>query len=310
MTTQALIPHSASPVVVTATAATTDQQLVDSWLASLRSDHSRRNFATTAERFLAALACPLRHARVEDVRTALDLLSAGVSASTARQYLMRVKSLLSYAHKLGYTPFNAGVTITAPREIRGLAKRLVGELDVADLIRSSRSDRDYALVAVAYAAGLRVSEIVGLNCSDVIRQGSGRVQLHVVGKGGKERDVLLPETLGPVVLVFCEGRPSEAPLFVSRREGRRLTPRAVGYLIKRLARRSGVTDRISPHWLRHAHASHSLDRGAPVSLVAGTLGHGNIATTSAYLHAKPGSASGDKLDPEVWSVTRNLRRHP
>jgi len=91
-------------------------------------------------------------------------------------------------------------------------------------------------------------------------------------------------------------------MFVSLRTKQRLTPRGVNYLVKKIAQRAGAPERMSPHWLRHAHASHSLDRGASVALVAGTLGHANVATTSAYLHAKPGTASGDNLDPEVFKT--------
>ena len=95
------------------------------------------------------------------------------------------------------------------------------------------------------------------------------------------------------------------PLFSRRRahRGGRLTPRAVNHIVKKLGRRAKLTPKLSPHWLRHAHASHSLDHGAPLSVVAATLGHANISTTSAYLHAKPGSASGDNLNPDIWKAS-------
>ena len=66
---------------------------------------------------------------------------------------------------------------------------------VADLIRGSVKDRDYLLSTIAYTAGLRVSELVGVSCGDVLAQGKGRVQLHIVGKGGKERDIPYPSRL-------------------------------------------------------------------------------------------------------------------
>jgi integrase/recombinase XerD len=80
--------------------------------------------------------------------------------------------------------------------------------------------------------------------------------------------------------------------------------RAVYAMVKRAAAKAGidpeVASRISPHWLRHAHASHAIDGDATVPEVQETLGHGNIATTSGYLHARPGSSSGLRLDPGVW----------
>jgi integrase/recombinase XerD len=71
-------------------------------------------------------------------------------------------------------------------------------------------------------------------------------------------------------------------------------------MVKRLPRKAGVTDRLSLHWLRHAHGSHALDNGATLAEVQATLGHANVATTSGYLHARPNSSSGLKLDPRVF----------
>ena len=86
------------------------------------------------------------------------------------------------------------------------------------------------MLAVAYAAGLRVSELVGLNCGDVIeRPNDRRVQLNVLGKGGNERQVLLPETLGPMVLALTAGRYITDPVFRSQKGDRRLTDRAVDH---------------------------------------------------------------------------------
>jgi integrase/recombinase XerD len=71
-------------------------------------------------------------------------------------------------------------------------------------------------------------------------------------------------------------------------------------MVKRAAARAGITGAVSPHWLRHAHGSHAIDRGASLPEVRATLGHGNIATTSGYLHARSDSSSGLKLDPGVF----------
>jgi integrase/recombinase XerD len=102
--------------------------------------------------------------------------------------------------------------------------------------------------------------------------------------------------------VFIGERAAEAPLFATP-AGNRLKERSVRHVIKKMAKKAKVNSKLSPHWLRHAHASHSLDRGASVAEVASNLGHDSVATTSAYLHAKPGSSSGDRLDPEVWKDT-------
>jgi integrase/recombinase XerD len=90
------------------------------------------------------------------------------------------------------------------------------------------------------------------------------------------------------------------PVFASHKGGRRLTERAVGYMLKRAARRAGVAETVSPRWLRHAHGSHALNRGATLAEVQSTLGHANVATTSGYLHARPNRSSGLKLDEGIF----------
>jgi site-specific recombinase XerD len=89
------------------------------------------------------------------------------------------------------------------------------------------------------------------------------------------------------------------PVFASRKGGL-LTERAVNSMVKRTAMKAGTNEAVSPHWLRHAHGSHAIDRGASLPEVQSTLGHGNIATTSGYLHARPDTSSGLKLDPRVF----------
>ncbi|MES0404365.1 MAG: tyrosine-type recombinase/integrase, partial [Hyphomicrobium sp.] len=176
-------PARISTLNTVGTRARNDRELVASWLASLGSPQTRRVFKPRAEAFLAALPSGLRNATVEDVREALAVITADVADSTANQYVLQIKSLLSYAHRLGYTPFNAGVVIKVrPDQSRAsLAKRIISEVEVGLLIREANSKRDRVLLRVLYAGGLRVSEVVGLKWADVIERGD-RVQLSITGK--------------------------------------------------------------------------------------------------------------------------------
>jgi integrase/recombinase XerD len=217
--------------------------------------------------------------------------------------VLRIKSLLGYAHKLGYTPFNAGVTIKVRSNSgsRGatLAKRIVSEVEVSLLIRSAPSKRDRVLLEVAYAGGLRVSELVELNWADVLPRDQGRVQLSILGKGSKVRQVLLPEIVSRSLLSLRGDAGANDPVFVNKK-GERTYERAVHRMMKRTAKAAGINTDVSPHWLRHAHGSHAIERGATLPQVQQTLGHGNIATTSGYLHARPDSSSGLCLDEGVF----------
>jgi site-specific recombinase XerD len=288
--------------LVRATRATTDEQLLKSWVESLGSPHSRSNFEVTARRFLAELGCGLREATVEDTRDALNKLNQGKSEATARQYVLRCKSLLGYAHSLGYTDFNAGARIKVRSDgaNRGasIAKRIVSEVDVRSLIRGARTKRDQVLLETLYAGGLRVSEVVALTWADVIPR-DDKVQLSVTGKGGFTRQVLLPAIVSKSLLSLRGDAGADAPVFPSR-TGRHLGRRAVLGLLKRAAAKADVNGDVSPHWLRHATASHSIARGASLPEVLATLGHGNVSTTSGYLHARPDTSCGLKLDEGVF----------
>ena len=114
-------------------------------------------------------------------------------------------------------------------------------------------------------------------------------QISIWAKGSKERAIRLPGKVWEELLARrAEAGPDE-PVFVSRTQGKALTPHGIWRVVGEAARRVGL--RASPHWLRHAHASHALDRSAPLHLVQATLGHATIATTGRYLHARPQDSS-------------------
>jgi len=293
-----LVPASTSH-----TRARSDDELIASWLDGMGSDRTRANFAMTADRFmghLAARGLTIRSATVEDVREIMAELATGKAKSTAVQYAQRVKSLLSYAHRLGFTAFNAGAAIRTKGGAVDRAKRIASETEIALLIRAAPTKRDRLMLEVGYAGGLRVSELIELRWADVVLRSDGRVQLSVTGKGDQLRHVLLPAIVSRSLLASRGEAAADAPLFPSRKGGGPLLSRAVNRMIKAAAKAAGVNPAVSAHWLRHAHASHSLQRGATLAEVKETLGHSNVATTSVYLHAQPDRSSGLVLDEGIF----------
>jgi site-specific recombinase XerD len=109
--------------------------------------------------------------------------------------------------------------------------------------------------------------------------------------------VLLPASLWRELTILRGDAPDEAPVFRSREGGAsgRLSPSQVHRVVKAAARRAGLSGAVSAHWLRHAHASHALDRGAPLHLVQATLGHADLKTTGRYTHARPTESSATYL---------------
>ena len=286
------------------TTARSDTEMLAVWLKSHHdgSAHTLRAYARVGRRFVEALAArntDLRHATVEDVQDALQTMRVKADGTpampaTVNAYVASVKSFLNFAHTIGYTRFNAAPLIKLKKAPRHLAKRILSEVDIHVLLRAARPGRDRLLLTVAYFCGLRVSELVALTWANVIRRDSGEVQLDIIGKGSKDRQVLLPVEISAELLSCRQDAPVDAPVFPSPRGGA-LSDRAVNYMIKRTAKAAGVSSELSAHWLRHAHASHALDNGAPISLVQATLGHESLATTSVYTHARPGESSGRYL---------------
>jgi integrase/recombinase XerD len=173
--------------------------------------------------------------------------------------------------------------------------KILSEKEVAGLITAARAeaegegDRLVCLVELLYATGLRISELVTLPLAAARRDPRFLV---VTGKGGKERVVPLSEPSRAALAAYINSRdrfltgsrPSRW-LFPSRGRAGHLTRQRAGQLLKELAVKSGLDpERLSPHVLRHAFASHLLDHGADLRSVQQMLGHADIATTQIYTH--------------------------
>ena len=288
----ALVPHQpALPSLGLQVQSTSDETTIALWLHG-RSSGTRRAYEGDVRDFLARCEKLLCEVTVGDVQAFGTGLMHLASASQARK-LSAVKSLLSFAHRIGYTQFNVGAVVKLPSIKATLAERIVTEADVHRLLALEADPRNGAILRLTYGAGLRISEVCGLKWRDLqARDGGGQVTVY--GKGGKTRVVLLPASIWVAVSALRGPAGADDPVFASQRGGH-LDPSQVHRLVKVAAARAGLSAGMSAHWLRHAHASHALDRGAPIHLVQSTLGHASVATTGRYLHARPTESSSRYL---------------
>jgi len=211
--------------------------------------------------------------------------------SIARR-LSELRSFGKFLVRRGVLKANVFDSVSAPSQGKRLPEYLEHD-EAAALVTAPDTStpaglRDRAMLEVMYAAGLRVSELVGLNVDNV---DLARGQMRVWGKGGKERLALLGQPAVHAVKAYLrDGRPklvkgkSAQALFVNQRGGGRLTTRAVGMLLTKYARRANVRGRVHPHLLRHTFATHLLDGGADLRVVQELLGHADLATTQIYTH--------------------------
>jgi len=272
-----------------------DGRLIELWLHG-KSANTRSYYRADVERFLSFVGRPLPQVTLGDLQAFADALAEeGLAPSSQARKLAVIKSLLAFGARLRYLPFDVGAAVRAPSVRDRLSERILTEEQVQKMLALETDVRNHALLRLMYGAGLRVSEACALKWRDLQpREDAG--QVNVFGKGGKTRNVLLSHGTWEELEDLRRGTDlgPEDPVFVSRKGGH-LGRMQVFQIVREAARRAGIKGKVSPHWLRHAHASHALDRGAPPHLVQATLGHANLATTSRYAHAKPTDSSARYL---------------
>jgi integrase/recombinase XerD len=180
--------------------------------------------------------------------------------------------------------------IASPKRAHRLPA-LLGHRDVLALLAAPDRDtprglRDAAMLLTLYAAGLRVSELVGLGVADVDLRGGF---VSVLGKGGKRRVVPLDGTACVAIELYRQhvrplwARPSEPRLFLTSRR-KPMTRQGFWKLIRAHGRAAGIAKRLTPHVIRHSFATHLLQGGADLRAVQAMLGHADISTTQIYTH--------------------------
>lgn len=275
--------------------------LIDAYLARLRTEvgvsvHTSAAYADDLARFAAfasqkfGVDAPERISRELVLGFQAAEAERGIGARSQARRLSALRGLFRFAVAEKIVPENPLATLRQPKQPRRLPSALSeGEVEriLAAAERTPTPLRDRALVEVLYGGGLRVSELTGLTLD---RLHLKEQMIRVRGKGDKERLVPIGKPARASVVRYLEnerprllGKERRNEVFVTAR-GTRLTRQAVFALVRRLALRAGIDQRPSPHGLRHAFATHLVERGADLRVVQALLGHEQIATTEVYTH--------------------------
>lgn len=234
----------------------------------------------------------LQVVRPEDIQGFLGFLrSRQLSPRTVARHLAALRSLFRFLVRERFLRINPTTMLQSPRLARSLPKML-SQTEVKSLLgqpsgSSPLALRDRAMLELIYAAGMRVSELVDLDMSQV-NFVTGTVQIQ--GKGGRERMLPLGDYALEALRNYLEGgrvhlqkRSSNNAVFLNR-SGNRLTRQGFWKILKRYAKQAGLQRDVTPHILRHSFATHLLERGADLRAIQEMLGHADISTTQIYTH--------------------------
>ncbi len=293
-----------APAPARAAQADDDLHLLNLWLHG-KSAHTQEAYRRDVDQFIDFADLPLTKVRLTHFWDWADhLRKSELAPNSQARKLASVKSLFSFGHRIGYLEFNVGAAVTQPKAPDRLHERILSESMVHRILAYETTLRNAALLRLFYASGARVSELARLFWGALMDRGThqGRPagQITLVGKGNVTRAVLLTADTWRVLqdLKTEEGTHGFGrrvdPVFRSRKKGP-LSRQQIWRIVRSAAQQVGLDKAVSPHWLRHAHASHALDNGAPIHLVKETLGHKSLATTSRYIHAKPTDSSARYL---------------
>lgn len=280
----------------------TEQSIIESFLDALWMESGLSQNTLSAYRndlagfalYLLQIESALLNVKTTDIQDFLfNEFKSGKKGRSAARLVSSLKRFYQYQLRERRITDDPSALVEMPKLDKPLPK-IISEQQIIDLLEAPDKNlaigiRDIAMLETLYATGLRVSELVNLQMSQM-NLDPGVVR--IIGKGGKERLVPLGESAIEAILTYLktarhdlmQGHGLNNAVFVTRR-GSAMTRQAFWYLIKRYAKNVGIDENVmSPHTLRHAFASHLLNHGADLRVVQMLLGHSDISTTQIYTH--------------------------
>lgn len=261
------------------------------------SSNTWKNYESDVEKYISFLVKNYKikmpnEIQLRHVQSFISSLSRhNIKPSSQSRKISAIKSFHKFLMKEKYVTSNVAATVDLPKQVKKLPTVLsIKEVDMLlDTLNTETplETRNKAMIELAYASGLRVSELVGLKLSD-LHLDAGFVQIH--GKGNKERIVPVGEIAIDSLNFYLENARSQLIkkhtdcVFINGRDGNQMTRQAFFLIIKDKVKQAGIKKEISPHKLRHSFASHLLKNGVDLRLIQELLGHEDISTTERYTH--------------------------
>ena len=243
------------------------------------------------EDFLTRQEKNLEVAVQRDIQDFLTYLrKTGIKESSLARKLVAIRTFFGFCSK-EFGSQNIADEIEVPKVGKRLPKALSVE-EVQRLIDSNPQEgvglRDRAMIDLLYSSGARVSELIALNVSDVATNAEGFATVQVRGKGGKDRIVPIGSFARKALDDYLvRQRPALAlkkssPALFLNQNGGRLSRQSAWAIVVSAAQRAGLSEKVSPHALRHSFATHLIDGGADIRVVQELLGHSSVTTTQIY----------------------------
>lgn len=227
--------------------------------------------------------------KLEDfLRWLEEVRQEGRTDTCLAKYLSHLRGLLEYAWRSGRCERNVLDGFSLQHTIKRTVPKALTLEEAERLIRATAppvSRRDRLMVLLVYGCGLRTSELCALDVADINQE---RHELVVrKAKGDRPRSIPIPEGLYTELLAYLLEHGKRGPLFRTRARRQRISAKDVGEVVGAAARRAGLREGVTPRTLRHSFATHLMDRGVDLAIIASLMGHRSPHETGVYLHVLP-----------------------
>ena len=284
----------------------TDEQLIQLWITSKKSAHTKSQYLRYINQFREAARIPLTSITGKAIEIYLQLLNqtGKFRPATIALRLAAIKSFYRYLLKSEIITTNPADTVqmdnikenTTNKTIKHIRQKSLPAPEINKLI-DQLDQLDKLIVATLYFTGVRVSELIKIRLED-FRLFEGNLTLTITGKGDKTREFIVPQKLLEIFKELRVNFASNGWLLQSKDyygNPQAYSRSTINYRLKKIAKKYGINSKLSPHWFRHSHATNALKKGANLREIQQQLGHSSLNTTQQYLDATELGNSGSYL---------------